>query len=380
LGGGIDNTGYQVILTDSIVSGNQAGNGGGIENEGSLIVDHSIIGGSGTDANIASNVGGGIDADSTDSNVIIRNGSQIIGNWASGQLSGRAGGGIFGFSALTVDNSFISNNVAPAGAGGGISIDYSPTTITNSTISGNIAVEGGGIAAANPITVANTTISNNTATRSGGGFWSIADGSTTTTITNSTISGNNALAGTGGGVHDACCNTVVLTNVTIINNSTGVVSDTVLGIKLRNTLLGNTGVNCIGTLASDDYNLSSDTTCRGLTKPHDRANVNPLVGPLADNGGTTQTHALLPGSPAIDAGGTNANGCPATDQRGITRPQGMACDIGAFESYSPPPPATRPSGPPPPPAPPDPAPQPRGGIGGAGSASGPTPNPLPPSR
>ena len=102
--------------------------------------------------------------------------------------------------------------------------------------------------------------------------------------------------------------------------------------------------------------------------------------PLAANGGPTQTHALLPGSPAIDAGGTSANGCPATDQRGFPRPQGGACDIGAFEFLAPPPPAARPSGAQPPPSPPDPAPQPRGGIGGAGNAPGPTPNPLPPSR
>lgn len=77
--------------------------------------------------------------------------------------------------------------------------------------------------------------------------------------------------------------------------------------------------------------MSSDATCAAsLTGPGDLNNTNPLLGPLANNGGPTPTHALLAGSPAIDAAG----GCPppATDQRGVARPQGSACDIGSFES------------------------------------------------
>jgi hypothetical protein len=95
---------------------------------------------------------------------------------------------------------------------------------------------------------------------------------------------------------------------------------------------GTGGRDCAGTLGEDQgYNLDGDDSC-GFTRATDITNTDPLLGPLANNGGPTQTMALLPGSPAIDKGGTAANGCLATDQRGVTRPQGPACDIGAFEA------------------------------------------------
>ena len=108
---------------------------------------------------------------------------------------------------------------------------------------------------------------------------------------------------------------------------------------------GNTGGNCAngGTLTSLGYNLADDLSC-SLTQPTDHPGVNPNLGPLATNGGPTQTHALLNGSPALDAGGTSANGCPATDQRGVARPQGAACDIGAYEFRPDPLPGTQPPG------------------------------------
>jgi hypothetical protein len=84
----------------------------------------------------------------------------------------------------------------------------------------------------------------------------------------------------------------------------------------------------LGAITSSGHNLSSDSSC-SFTAAGDLQNTNPLLGPLAANGGPTPTHALLPGSPAFGAG-TNI-GCPATDQRGNTRPQGVLCDIGAFE-------------------------------------------------
>jgi hypothetical protein len=78
------------------------------------------------------------------------------------------------------------------------------------------------------------------------------------------------------------------------------------------------------------YNLATDTSC-GLPQP---TSADPEFGPLAGNGGPTQTMALLSGSPAIDAGGLPAtSGCPLTDQRGESRPWGPACDIGAFELH-----------------------------------------------
>jgi hypothetical protein len=99
-------------------------------------------------------------------------------------------------------------------------------------------------------------------------------------------------------------------------------------------LAGNTGGNCGGAVSAEGFvsqghNLSSDGSCPALTGPGDLKKTAAKVGPLQDNGGPTLTHALLDGSPAIDAGG--AANCPPTDQRGISRPQGPTCDIGAYE-------------------------------------------------
>jgi hypothetical protein len=98
---------------------------------------------------------------------------------------------------------------------------------------------------------------------------------------------------------------------------------------LKNSIVAD---GCSGKVTSGDYNLGGSTALPcSFTGPHDQPNINPLLAPLADNGGPTMTHALMPGSPAIDKGGTSANQCPTTDQRGIARPQGPACDVGAFE-------------------------------------------------
>jgi hypothetical protein len=86
-----------------------------------------------------------------------------------------------------------------------------------------------------------------------------------------------------------------------------------------------------GTIVSNGHNLDGDGTC-GLGEPTDLPGTDPLLGPLADNGGPSETHALLPGSPAIDAGPPT---CEATDQRGVPRPQEAACDIGAYERQPP---------------------------------------------
>jgi hypothetical protein len=123
-----------------------------------------------------------------------------------------------------------------------------------------------------------------------------------------------------------------LAYVTIASNSSGIVNTanaTVTGSIIANSTAG---PNCFGNRFSEPqgFNLDSGTSCR-LSQATDLTSRNPLLARLADNGGPTQTQALEAGSPAIDHGGTSINGCPPTDQRGISRPQGPACDIGAYE-------------------------------------------------
>jgi hypothetical protein len=116
----------------------------------------------------------------------------------------------------------------------------------------------------------------------------------------------------------------------------GIYKNAVFGIVTpTNTIVaanGTTTPNCNGALDSLGYNLTDDDSC-GFSATGDLIVADAMLGPLADNGGPTETHDLLPGSPAIDAGSLDCPP-PATDQRGVARPQGAACDIGSVESLS----------------------------------------------
>lgn len=259
--------------------------------------------------------GGGILAFEADE--LILNGVTVSGNTAA-----KNGGGIaappegVAATAVTISNSTIADNKVTgglvSGLGGGISV-LGDLSLTNSTVTGNSAestagmVQGGGVLAAlDPTDPEPSKVD----------------------IVNSTIAGNSVgTAGIGGGL-------------AIYNPTPGVVTS----LLVKNTIFaGNTGpggTSDCGAVAmlTSDHNLSSDASCM-FTDAGSKQNTNPFLGGLANNGGETDTLALRPGSPAIDAG-TNA-GCPPTDQRGVTRPQGTACDVGAFELASPamPPPA-----------------------------------------
>lgn len=190
---------------------------------------------------------------------------------------------------------------------------------------------GGGISSVNStLTLINTTVRNNKAAYGGG--VGLMGGQVT--LVNSTISNNTA--GSGGGIHNG--GTLTVLNSTISANFGGGI-----GFSLGSTTLGNTivagnfdGPDCRG-FTSLGYNLIGDITdCTFTPVTGDIVNADPLIGPLTNNGGPTDTHALLQGSPAIDGGNptgcTDQDGNPlATDQRGIVRPQGDTCDIGAFE-------------------------------------------------
>jgi hypothetical protein len=121
-------------------------------------------------------------------------------------------------------------------------------------------------------------------------------------------------------------------------------------VSLKNTIVAHntapTAADCSGAVSSQGHNLDSDGSC-ALGGSGDLSGVDPKLGPLQDNGGPTRTQALLPGSPAIDAG--DALGCPPTDQRGTARPQDgdgsgpAVCDVGAYELvFVPPPPPPNP--------------------------------------
>ena len=240
---------------------------------------------------------------------------------SGGNLSSGNGGGILNGGTLNVTNSTISNNSAPGGFGGGIYNAAGTVNVTNSTISNNSATGGGGINnfTGGTLTVTNSTISNNSI-MGGGGSGGIANFSTLT-VTNSTIA-NNSAGTAGGGINNF--GTVNSRNTIIAGNTAGL------------------GPDFLGTLTSQGYNLIGNTTNTTISGgSNDILNMNPMLGPLQNNGGPTQTMRPLPGSPAINAGNNcvlTANGCgnnnPAltTDQRGFNRQVGGTVDSGAVET------------------------------------------------
>ncbi len=182
--------------------------------------------------------------------------------------------------------------------------------------------DGGGILNHGALTVSNSTFSGNSAAASGGAIAS----NNMAIISNSTFSSNGNQAIFHSGINSG---TMTVNNSTIAGNSGGIVY-VYTGLTLHNTIIANNGTDCTngfdGFLIADSNNIDSDGTCGDATT-QTAAQLN--LGSLADNGGETQTVALLAGSTAIDAGDDAL--CPATDQRGVARPQGANCDVGAFE-------------------------------------------------
>ena len=253
------------------------------------------------------------------------------------------GGGINNLGRLSMSAISLSGNWAQS-EGGGL-YNSGEVTITNSTISGNtvsdqeLRSDGGGIYNTGTIRITNSSLIANNA-KAGGGVYNNGG---SVFLTNSTVSGNSSSI-FGGGVVNETAN-LWRFNATITNNSAGnsgggVHSD--LAWHTQNSIIaGNTagasGPDCYlyDVAYSDGYNLIGDSSDCGITSsPGDLINVNPFLAPLKDNGGPTQTHALLIGSPAIDGG--DPNGCTdrlvnllKKDQRGVARLN--RCDIGAYE-------------------------------------------------
>jgi beta-glucanase (GH16 family) len=260
---------------------------GGILNNGKLTLDHVIV----TANTMATNAGD---------------------FW-------QGGGGIYNGDGATLSliDSTVSNNNARWSGGGIYSFFNTTTTIVRSTISGNVSNDvGGGIRSLGNVTITNSTISGNTSTGWHGGAIFQTDGDIS--ITSSTIANN--------------IGPDFAPSVLFIGQFGG---SFVPKLTLTNTIItGNHWYACekfasgtTGNVVSGGHNIVQDDSCNPVAS--DLIGADPLLGGLADNGGPTQTHALLPGSPAIDAADVAAS--PATDQRGTTRPQGSGPDIGAFE-------------------------------------------------
>ena len=339
-GGGVTSHG-QLKMIDSTVTGNTADLGGGVFNQYGVATltrttisgNYATIAGAGmldygatatlTDCTISGNsfvagstggVGGGIYNGGT--STLTLTGSTISGN------SAVAGGGLFNtyYSTAVLTNTTISGNTATTYGGGLYNYYYSSATLTNCTVSGNTAAaDGGGVyngyhATA---TLTNTTISGNTATVNGGGFYNGYNA--TATLINCTISGNSA-SGNGGGIYSVYGTTNIGNTIVALNSAA------TSGPDAQGTFVSK-GNNLIGITDGSTGWVDSDLT-GSAAQPLD-----PLLAPLGNYGGPTQTLALLPGSPAIDAG--NNALIPSgvtTDQRGLPNNVNGTVDIGAFES------------------------------------------------
>lgn len=262
-------------------SGLPGGAGGGISNAGTLTLRSSTISGNATGAGGAGS-----------------NGISAFGAGQPGQNGGAggpggAGGGLFNSATLTLENVTIAANSTGNGGSGGAG------GFGNAAIGGNGGSGGNGGAGAGLATTA------------------------AATLTGVSIAGNSPLGGGGGGGGPG----IGAPSGTMgPGGSTGAGGGTSGGLGLVGSVVAdNAGAQCAAAAADGGGNIASDASC-GVTQG------NPLLGALADNGGPTLTRLPGAGSPAIDS---YATGCPATDQRGIARPQGANCDSGAVEQAGP---------------------------------------------
>jgi hypothetical protein len=355
-------------IDNSVVQGNTADNDGGgihfhslasnkLAIEKSQIADNSAGGAGGgfwgtgrltgtrVNDNDAANVGGGLYTHGT----LYLNDMQIDGNTAV------FGGGMGGGSAIGARLQIYNNQASQRG--GGSYISY--FELQDSWIGGNSAgVAGGGIYTENHIftnmtaTLERVLLDSNSAPN-GGNIWTdrrLALGNVTITrqdvkakteelgMDSTGIMGGDPWQGEG--LYIDVSGIVTATNVTLALDTFENILYKAGELTLQNSIINNNNLdqtNCLliaTPINSLGHNISNDNSCAGLNQPTDMVNTNPKLGWLGDNGGFTQTRVLLPGSPALDAG--NAAGCAGplvngVDQRGIPRPIGGGCDIGAFE-------------------------------------------------
>lgn len=291
--------GSTVSITGLTIENGLAQFGGGIGNEGDLTVTDCVL------ANNNAEFSGGA-IDNFDGSVIVSQ-SRLSGN--------------------TTDENGVGAGVA--------NTENGTISIVESTLTGNTAGFGGALDNLGTITIVRSTLSSNNATEYGGAI----ENAGTLTIRNSTISGN--VAGVGGGGIDNFEGATSIEFSTLAENSAGSSGggiENTASVTFKNSLVVKSvaGGNCVhdagGTFTALGVNFATDASCPGFTQTTS-GGIN--LGPLADNGGTTLTHALLAGSAATNAAldCTLSDGTtPVTqDQRGQARPQGSECDSGSFE-------------------------------------------------
>lgn len=354
VGGAIINNGYLTLENTTVQYNYTSYQGGAIWTMNQVEIINSTL------AHNIGGEGGAIYADEAARGFTVKiTNSRFLDNRAGNT---NAGGAIYAAAGLDIQNSEFANNRAgragaiyavslyrsatisesnfhdnktmgeyPQANGGALLVQNTSVSIQSSVLRNNIGQTGGAVYVASngELTVKDSTLSDNEATHGGaienyGGL----------TLTNVTLSGNHSTYGGGGLKNES--GTASLTNVTISNNSAAYSSGGIYNsgpnahLRLKNVALdiGLTGRNCAFDKAPDisDFNLSSDNSC-GFGAGHD--DVNLLLGPLADNGGPTQSHLPQAGSPVLDSG--TSSDAPITDQRGVTRPQGAGVDIGSVE-------------------------------------------------
>jgi hypothetical protein len=329
-----------VTLTDSTVSQNAAGRGG---------------------------AGGDASAGTGGAGTSVAGGAGGIGQGGPGGFGGSAGG-ISANAGATISGSTISDNTAGAGGVGGLAVGNTGGAGTGGANAGaggqgtggpgGDGGQGAGLQLFTPSTIVNSTVNGNAAGRGGdggngtGGSGGQASGGGSNANGGKGITGAGGFGGFAGGLIDDTKTQVV--QATITGNKVGAGGDAGKAVAgqpnggttiqpagdagtgggvvggspavLVNTIVAfNSGGNCAGVVNDGGHNLTfGDSTCPGVV-------ADPQLGPLQNNGGLTATQAIAAGSPAHDAVPASGASCPATDQRGVSRPQGTACDTGAFE-------------------------------------------------
>lgn len=322
----VDNASAAVALSNLTLRDGFVDNGYGgaiyVENGASLAL---------TNVDLLSNYAdyGGGALDISDSITVTITGSTISSNSADG-----SGGGIaatYG-SLLTITSSTISANQANGYFSDGGGIDASGVLIlTRSTVSGNDAEgRGGGLYVSGSLAASESTISGNDAGDDGGGvYFGFADSSE---LENCTLSGNSA-GSYGGGFADYASDTISVVHSTVASNSAGIsgsAMDPSDAVEVGNSLI--VGTCAAAVVVSLGGNIESPGDNCGFDQPSDQvavAAVSVALSPLADHGGPTLTH--VPGAESVAVDNALALHCLPEDQRGVARPHGSGCDVGAVE-------------------------------------------------